>query len=896
MSQKLRAVCIFGLLAALLLVARLGVFLPADQALLSVRFSAADRAPSGEIVFVEVDASSLARVGIWPWPRSVHASLLDKLMEAGASEVVFDVDFSAASSEKEDASFSAALERAGGYAYLASFRQLSGGYIVWSYPLARFAQFASAVLVNVEADQGGLLRMVPAAQTYAGQIIPSVALVLGHPTHDQPDTIQLDFSIDISKVERISAIDIINGRVDPARIADKQIVVGASAIELRDFFTVPRFGIVPGPLVQIIAAETVKADRSLNRLYLLPACILAFLFGLFALWRGASWSPQRLGLVAAAVAVATEAVAMVALAKWAITFDSVPIHASLAGLVAVAFLDERAARFRQHQRVKAQRASMQQILSQVVTDSFDGIIVINEQGVVVAASDAAAAILGEEGMLTGRSMDAVLPNELVDWLASNASGAHECICQVGLSIRILDVVATRSNVPDAEGSGADREVLCLTFQDITEKRRQAEQLTYLASHDGLTGALSRYALETHIAAQLTQGADVTTVMVRMDRLRNVSATLGHDVADSVLCEVHERLEARLGLPIGRLGSDLFAFSWARQLDDAALASEIGRLGAALEEPYELDDHTVVLGAWFGVSSTRTASAQASELLQQAEIALRSATTERTAIYAIYAAADGDKVRARQALDIAMRRALHEGEFFLVYQPQIELASGAMSGVEALVRWKSAEFGMVSPADFIPLAEETGLIITLGEWVMRQALAEAASWNWNGRLSVNVSAVQFKLADIVGLVEEATRLSGFPASRLDLEITESLYVGNDSTIIVALERLQAMGVKIAIDDFGTGYSSLSYLSKLPADKLKVDQSFVRSLPDPGSQTIVETIITMAHRLDLAVIAEGVETAEQRDYLHGLGCAVGQGYLFSRPASAEQLGLTALAIAV
>jgi diguanylate cyclase (GGDEF)-like protein len=539
---------------------------------------------------------------------------------------------------------------------------------------------------------------------------------------------------------------------------------------------------------------------------------------------------------------------------------------------------------------------MQHMLAQVVTDSFNGILVVDAAGTSVAASDAAGAILHRTEQLIGQPMSAVLPQELAEWLAPGISGAHECLCQIGPHLRILDVVATRSKLPDPDRSGEQREVLSITFKDITEERRQAEQLSYLASHDALTGALSRYALETHVTTQLGKAAAVTAVLVRMDRLRNVSATLGHDVADSVLCEVHERLETRLGLPVGRLGSDLFAFSWPFALSETELADELGRLGAALEEPYELDDHTVVLAVWFGVSSTRTAPGSAADLLQQAELAVRAAVTGGTTNFAVYTTADGDKTRARQALDIAMRRALRDDEFFLLYQPQIDLASGAMVGVEALVRWQDPKLGTVSPAQFIPLAEETGLIIALGEWVLRTACEHAASWNWNGRLSINVSPIQFKLADVVALVEDATRQSGFPADRLDIEITESLYVGNDSTIIAAMEQLRAMGCKIAIDDFGTGYSSLSYLSALPADKIKVDQSFVRSLPDPGSQTIVETIITMAGRLGLSVIAEGVETAEQRDYLQSLGCPVGQGYLFSRPARAEDIGLQPLAIAV
>jgi diguanylate cyclase (GGDEF)-like protein len=878
---------------AILLASWLGVFLPADHALSGLRFRATDRAPSGEIVLVEIDGHSLAGVGVWPWPRSVHAAILDKLMDAGASEVVFDVDFSAASSEGEDALFEAALERAGGYAFLAAFRQLSGNQIILSYPLARFAQYASAVLVNVETERDGLLRKVPAVLTRNGGTIPSIALALGRPEGAQPQTIEIDFGIDLNRVDRISAIDLLEGKINPGRIVDRQVVIGATAIELRDFFPVPRFGIVSGPMAQIAAAETVKAGRSLQSFGMGPALGLLALLGLVCIGQGGRWSPRRQAVSALLVALVVEAVAWLLLSQSAISFSTAPVHAGLFGLVIVAFLDERAARFREHQRVKAQRALMQHMLSQVVTDNFNGILVVDEAGTIVAASDAAAAILCREGVLVGQALGTVLPAELGEWLRPGVSGAQQCLCRIGSLPRVLDVVATRSLLAGPDGSAEQREVLCITFKDITEERRQAEQLIYLASHDALTGALSRYALERHIEGQMDKAPAATAILVRLDRLRNVSATLGHDLADSVLCAVHGRLQKHLGVAVGRLGSDLFAFCWPFVLGERELAEELGRLGAALEAPYELDEHSVVLSVQFGVSSSRTAQGGASDLLQQAEIALRNASA---AGFSVYTPSQGEKTRAQQALDIAMRRALRDGELFLLYQPQIALESGEMVGVEALVRWQDPKRGLISPADFIPLAEETGLIIALGEWVLRTACQEAASWNWSGRLSVNFSPLQFKLADVVALVEEATREAGFPADRLDIEITEGLYVGNDGAIIGALERLRAMGCKIAIDDFGTGYSSLSYLSTLPADKIKVDQSFVRSLPDPGSQAIVETIAAMADRLGLSVIAEGVETTEQRDYLQGLGCPVGQGYLFSRPVRPEELGLGALRVAV
>ena len=256
-------------------------------------------------------------------------------------------------------------------------------------------------------------------------------------------------------------------------------------------------------------------------------------------------------------------------------------------------------------------------------------------------------------------------------------------------------------------------------------------------------------------------------------------------------------------------------------------------------------------------------------------------------WVLYQPIHGEDIRNRRLLDMALRQALARHEFHLLYQPQVDLRSGETIGLEALIRWRHPQLGIVSPADFIPLAEETGLMVQLGEWILMEACRQAAQWDWQGRLSVNVSAVQFAQGDLVGAVCRALLASGLPPERLDIEITESMYIADSTENLVILEQLSAMGVSLAMDDFGTGYSSLSYLTRLPINKIKIDQSFVRSLPDPKSEVIIETTVAMARRLGKTVIAEGVETEQQRAYLAAVGCDIGQGYLFGRPSPAGEL---------
>jgi EAL domain-containing protein (putative c-di-GMP-specific phosphodiesterase class I) len=311
---------------------------------------------------------------------------------------------------------------------------------------------------------------------------------------------------------------------------------------------------------------------------------------------------------------------------------------------------------------------------------------------------------------------------------------------------------------------------------------------------------------------------------------------------------------------------------------------------AIQSPFHIDKHTVILDVHMGVTTSCISRVDGAGLLRHADIALTQTPGEPGRQFSMFALELEADIKARQTLDLALRRALRENEFYLLFQPQIDLVTHEVIGVEALVRWKNGAMGTVSPADFIPLAEETGLIVALGEWVLQDACKQIAACDWQGRLSVNVSAVQFELSDVVAMVAKALTASGLDPRRLDLEITESLFVGNNSSIHQTLDALRTMGIGVAMDDFGTGYSSLSYLARLPIDKLKIDQSFVRALPQPDSLAIVETIIALAHRLKKTIIAEGIETEEQRLILTNLDCEVGQGYLFNKPVPLVELGIS------
>ncbi|MGV8921666.1 MAG: CHASE2 domain-containing protein, partial [Pseudomonas sp.] len=337
-----------ALLAALAL-AWGGLGEPLDQVLREARFRATDRAPSGQTLFVEIDSESMAAIGVWPWPRRVHAQVLDRLMQLGAAEVVFDVDFSATSNPEDDAAFQKALERAGGYALLAAFQQVTrGGTVMLNAPLARFAAHSEPVLVNVDGDGTALLRSVPSGLPEHG--LRSVAAALAPGTTVPGPTIAIDYGIDLARIDRISVSELLAGDPDPKRFENKQVVVGASAIELRDFFRVPRFGVVPGPLVQLAATETLKARRALTNLGFFPAiaaaAVAAALFG-FSFWRLSLASRAYAALLAM---IAVEAVAWFSLSRGGFSVDTAAFHLCLVILLLVGLLYERALHWRQIQQ------------------------------------------------------------------------------------------------------------------------------------------------------------------------------------------------------------------------------------------------------------------------------------------------------------------------------------------------------------------------------------------------------------------------------------------------------------------------------------------------------------------------------------------------------------------
>ena len=449
--------------------------------------------------------------------------------------------------------------------------------------------------------------------------------------------------------------------------------------------------------------------------------------------------------------------------------------------------------------------------------------------------------------------------------------------------RIIEVTVTRL------ASGA----LLALHEDVTLPHQARQREAYLARHDSLTGLPNRAHLAEQLATQLprtARGDELALLLLDLDRFKNVNDTLGHALGDALLCQVAQRLRAhvREGDLVARLGGDEFAVLQTGSGQPAAATTLAQRLIEVLSQPFELDGHQAHIGCSVGIALAPFDGDTAEVLLKNADLAMYRAKGAGRGVLRFFEPEMDARLQRRRRLETDLRRAVAQGEFVLAYQAQVALPGFEVVGVEALVRWDHPTQGRISPLDFIPLAEETGLILPLGLWVLQQACRDAVGWPAHVRVAVNLSPVQFSSRTLVADVMGALAAAGLAPQRLALEITEAVLMHDVDQALQVMQALRQLGVRTALDDFGTGYSSLSYLRRFPFDKIKIDRSFVVDLAQGNSAAcIIKAISALAAGLGMSTIAEGVETLEQLQAVQAAGCSEVQGYLFSQPRPAGEI---------
>lgn len=882
----------FGLLALAWLVG-----LPAALADLTgdQRFLWPKRPASETVALVEIDAPSLARIGVWPWPRRLHAKLIEQLEAAGADEIFFDVDFSARSNPADDAAFAAALVKAGGSVVLATFQQRAGDLnrgvtLHVNRPLPEFGAHSWPAVVNVLPETDGLVRRY-ALGARIGEFVPSFgALLVGRHDKDGPP-FRIDFSIRTETVPTVSYTDVLDG--DPqalAKVKGRKVVVAGTAVELGDRFNVPNGRVIPGSMLQLLAAESLLQGRDLQTtgLPLSIAGTLVILAGMVLLWRRTS-AKTRVAVVLWAAA-ALEIGAVLIQARWPVIVDTSSWHLLLGGYLIAIALDEIDLR-------ELLRSIAERRFQRIAMSLGDGLVCLDDQGRIVFWNPGASKIFGyqvEDAL--GKPFTACLADSgdvastqlvrLCDATATQAVDDH-VLDLVGLR-RTGERFALEASV--SSWRGTDGRQFGLVLRDITVKQRERERIRYLAEHDELTGLLNRHTLRQRISAQYEKGrAPVSAVLlIGIDRFHQLSDIHGREFGDQALVAVAERLRALIPheAEAARFADDEFALIVPNERV-AAIADDVA---------HDFGARALVFGAWRQRLAVRIGYAaaepgwSADHLIGNAHLALEAAILTREEQPVGFAVAMRDRIASQLALEAELRVALEEDQFELFYQPQIRLSDRSVVGAEALIRWRHPDRGLVPPGQFIPVLNNSPLSDAVANWVLATACRQSRQWQKAGRpirVGVNLSPSQLQGGDLQDAVGALLDETGLAPELLELEVTEDILIEDAGKAQKTFRDIRARGVKIAFDDFGTGYGSLSYLKAFPLDTLKIDQTFVRQLlSDSGDAAIVRATIDLGRSLGLSIIAEGIEDVETADCLKGMGCEEGQGYHFGRPLPAAE----------
>ena len=432
-----------------------------------------------------------------------------------------------------------------------------------------------------------------------------------------------------------------------------------------------------------------------------------------------------------------------------------------------------------------------------------------------------------------------------------------------------------------------------THEDITERQRSEQRIVHMARHDALTDLPNRVLLRERLEHELKRvkrGECLAVLCLDLDQFKGINDSLGHPIGDELLKLVADRLRGCTREPdtVARLGGDEFAIIMTQMHEPANAAVLSKRIRESIIRPYQIEGHQILTDISIGISVAPFDAIEADPLLRNADMALYGAKADGRGTYRFFESDMNTRMQARRELEMDLRNALVSGEFELHYQPLVNLESNYVNAFEALLRWNHPKRGLVSPAEFIPVAEETGLIIPLGEWVLNEACREAVNWPSQIKVAVNLSPAQLNNRNLLNVVTTTLAETGLAARKLQLEITESVLLHNTFGTLATLHKLRELGVQIALDDFGTGYSSLSYLRSFPFDKIKIDRSFIQDLSN-GSEpvAIVQAVADLARCLNMTSTAEGVETQQQMDILQSMGCTEMQGYLFSRARPAKEI---------
>ncbi|MFO1351315.1 MAG: EAL domain-containing protein [Gammaproteobacteria bacterium] len=886
------------------------------------------RSAPSDVVIVAIDEQSLDSLGRWPWPRRVHADLIERLSAAGAKAIALDVIFAEpdAANPGNDQALARAI-RANGRVVLPVLPEQFAGQLVETLPIPMLTEAAAGLgHVEVVLDQDSVARRIFLKAGLGSPRWPAFALALleladpakaaklpgvrsapaAQPLPSEwlrDHEMLLPYAGAPGRFARMSYAAVLSPDFDARAVRDKFVLVGVTAAGLSDLFPTPvsiQGNTMPGVELHANVFDALRRGAVLEplgeRWRLALTVLLALMPALFY-----TLLPVRWSLPITILWMALTALVSVLLAR---TFHVWlgPAPALLTQALSLPLWSWR----QLEQTIRSLFRERQQALV-TLRAIGDAVISTDPNGAVKYLNPSAEQLIGAS---LAKARDLPLADVFQN---AGAQGYEALVHLVNQALHRNETVALDHDLP-LRYAGRDERALrgsaapirnqqgqargaVLAISDVTETRRMERQLAFQADHDLLTGLPNRNLFEKLLQQALSgarrNNTTLAVVFLDLDRFKTINDGLGHTAGDELLKAVAMRLadSANPWSTAARLGGDEFALLIDNLAQQEAAAALAERALQILKPPVAVQGQEIVVSASLGVSLFPKDGDDAETLLRNAHTAMYRAKNQGRDGYQFFSADMNDLARKRLSLEQSLRRAIERGELELYYQPQMDSKSSLIVGAETLLRWRQPERGMVSPGEFIPLAEETGLIIPIGEWAIRAACDQIKIWQAQGlatpRIAINLSPRQFLQRDVAQLVERLLADTHLAPHFIELEITESLLMNDVREAIATLHKLKAMGVELAMDDFGTGYSNFSYLKQFPIDYLKVDQSFVRGLPAAADAAVAQAMITMAHGLKLKVIAEGVETEAQYGFLAASGCDLLQGYYVSRPLAASDM---------
>jgi len=884
-----------------------------------------------DIVIIAIDKQSLEKFGRWPWSRLVHARLIDILHQAGSKAVALNIIFSEPDQfdHQADTLLADALRQHGRVVLpVLPEQDRLNAQLTETLPISVLAAAAARIgHVDMELDQDGINRYMflkaglgsPKWSQLALAMLELEGSDIMQPSYDQEHSTDsnlinvwvrdhgalLPYAGPPGHFKRVSYADVLLGNVPQETFRDKFVLVGATAAGLGDTLPTPVSGFgqaMPGVEIQANILDSLRRNSSVQPLNLQWQMLLTATLVLSSLFLYSRLSAGGSLLVTIGLLILPVVLSVVLLRSQHLWF---PPSAALLGLVLSYPI------WSWRRLVGAARSLLaQKERAQVTLHSIsDAVIATDAEGIVEYINPAAESLTGWTGEQARERSVNTLFHVINEQSREEITDPVPRCLQTGHTITYPDHSAVlsrdgfeersiRASVAPIRNQRGEVLGTVIVFSDVTETRRMAQQMTYQATHDVLTELPNRILLQMQLQGAIERaersGLLLVLLFVDLDRFKSVNDGLGHTAGDALLKAVGVRLKesSRKIDMVARFGGDEFIIV-LENIQHETLATLIAsKVRKALEQPYMIEGRECFITASIGISLYPKDGQDAEALLKNADAAMYQAKENGRNNAQHYSQEMNIHCRKRLLLEHELRHAMERNQLVLHYQPQVDLKTGKVLGVEALLRWRHPHLGLIAPAEFIALAEETGLIIPIGQWVIQTATAQAKAWQSEGlpslRVAVNLSPRQFMEQRVTDMIADILESSGLDPCYLELEITENLIMKDMDNAIATLQALKSMGVQLAIDDFGTGHSSLSYLKRFPIDRLKIDQSFVRDInTNPNDAAITLAIIAMAHSMKLKVIAEGVETEEQLNYLKSRSCDEIQGFYFSHPLPADEI---------